>query len=150
MTWADVRFRLFGRNASTGAPELVDKSNDARNAMHVDTGLTGLATEGMQQRRLGGGKTPVPFTVTQEATPFVYEPGEGKAIRLFWVTAGVDPAPGVFPRITVKLGDLECYRVRGGVSHWEVFEGAVDAPLEISISADATVDGTAHIVEFTP
>jgi hypothetical protein len=150
MAWADVRFRLFGRNTQTGAPEQIDKSNDARNAMLVDTGLTGLAAEATQQRRLGGGKTPVPFTVEQAAAPYERQPAQGRAIRLYWITASADPAQGIFPRITISLGDLECYRVRGAVAHWEVFEGAVDAPLTVSISADAMVDGTAHIEEFTP
>lgn len=111
------------------------------------------ATQETQLRRLGGGKIPIPFTITDAGVPFVYTPPVGKAIRLFWATANVDPTGGVFPRISMVLPTVsnpsqEVYRVRGAMAHWEVFEGAVDAPITISISANAVVDGTLHIEEF--
>lgn len=108
--------------------------------------------EATQQRRLGGGKLAVPFTITSSAAPFVYIPASGKKIQLYWITASPDPAGGVFPRITVVLPTAseaarQVYRVRGALGHWEFFEGAVDAAMTVSISSNATVDGTAHILE---
>lgn len=100
--------------------------------------------------RYGGGKTALPFTVTLAATPFDHEPAAGKAVRLFWAAANVDPAGGVFPTITIKIGATEVYRTRGGMAHWEVFEGAADEHITVTISADASVDGTLHVEEFTP
>jgi BMFP domain-containing protein YqiC len=114
--------------------------------------LASRASEGTQARRLGGGKKALAFSLSLSSTPYVYAPAAGKRIQLFWVTASPDPAGGVFPRITVVLPtDTEparqVYRVRGALGHWEFFEGAVDAPLTVSISSNATVDGTAHILE---
>jgi hypothetical protein len=110
-----------------------------------------LSKELTQQRRLGGGKIPIPFTVTVAATPFDYAPAAGKKIQLFWALAAAEPfsatGANVFPQISIKIGTLECYRTRGSVAHWEFFEGAIDEHLTVTISHDVIVDGVLHILE---
>lgn len=148
MTFLKMVLALFARNSSTGTTEPVDKTNDARHALHVEDQHTDLATETTQNRRLGGNKKPVTFTVTSSALPFVYTPAAGKSVRMFWFTAAPDPSGGIFPQISVTIGSLEVYRIRGAVAHWEVFDGAADETVTVSIDVGATVDGTMHIEEL--
>jgi hypothetical protein len=108
---------------------------------------TGLAKEATALRRYGGGKTPVVATVTASGDTTIHTPAAGKKIRLFWVSAINDPDETTTPLILVKLGALESYRAYA-VAHWEIFEGAVDAPLVINLSSAASVAVTAHIEEI--
>lgn len=136
MAWYDVLFQVGRWNGSATEPVADDKR---------------LPT---YDRRVQGGVKAWPFTVTSTASPAVLNPSaSGKSIRVLWITAGVDPSGQTFPRIiatlpNAALGQSEIYRVRGGTAHWEPFEGAADQPLTISISANATVDGTVHYEEF--
>lgn len=107
------------------------------------------AVEETQQRRLGGGKTPVVATVTAAGDTDVRVPATGKALRVFWVCAINDPAGSSSPQIKIKLGTKELYRA-WAVAHWEVFDGAVDEKLTVNLSAVGTVLFTAHVDEFTP
>lgn len=101
------------------------------------------------QNRYGGGKTPVPFTVTASGDTTIHTPASGKAVRLFSISAATDPDQSTTPLIKVLIGSTE--KTRGHViSGWEIREGAADEVLKINLSELSSVSGTAYITEFTP
>lgn len=115
----------------------------------VALGADGLALEATQQRRWGGGKTPVCATVTASGDTVVHSPAAGKAVRLWWVLAVNDPDEATSPLIKVSIGALECYRGYA-IAHWEPFEGAAGEDVVVNLSGAASVAVTLHLEEFTP
>ena len=110
----------------------------------------GIAEEQVvQNRRLGGGKQPVVATVTASGDTPIHTPANGKAIRLYWISAINDPTALIPPVIKVKIGSTEYYRAYA-ISHWEPFTGAVNDPLIINLNTTGNVQVTAHIEEITP
>lgn len=109
--------------------------------------ITGAIQATQTAQRYGGGKTPVTATVAAEGDTTIHTPAAGKKVRLSWVTAINDPDESLSPVISVKIGALECYRGYA-LSHWEVFDGAVDAALVINLSHAASVAVTAHLEEI--
>lgn len=102
-------------------------------------------------RRVQGGVEPWTETVTSVVAPKTLQVATpGNALRILWCYANVNPTGNVFPQIKFTLGSLELYRVRGAISHWEIFEGGADEDLVVSIDQSATVDVTVHYEEFTP
>lgn len=113
-----------------------------------DTGnLVNIAT--YLNNRFGGGKTPVPFTVTASGDTTIHTPASGKAIRLFSIDALTDPDQSTTPLIKVLIGTNE--KLRGhALGKWEIFTGAADEVLKINLSEASSVSGTAILEEFTP
>lgn len=110
--------------------------------------LAGLSKEATQLRRYGGLKTPAVATVVAMGDTTILTPTMGNRIRLFWVSAINDPVAVSAPLIKILLGTTEVYRAYA-VAHWEVFEGVVNAPLIVNLSAAGSVAFTAHLQEFT-
>lgn len=111
-------------------------------------GTEGGATEITVANRYGGGKQALAATVTATGETTVHTPAAGKKMRLFWVSAINDPDQSQSPLIQIKLGATELYRAYA-VAHWEVFDGAVDAPLTVTLDQSGSVAVTAHYQEVT-
>lgn len=109
--------------------------------------LASLATEATMAKRYAGGKTPVVASVTAAGDTTIHTPALGKRIRLYWLSALNDPDAASTPLINVRLGALEVYRTYA-IAHWEVFDGAVDAPLVVNLSEAGSIAVTAHLVEI--
>lgn len=152
--------RLFVTNDSVGvtgaavpaSATLVGGSdNGTLRAAKVDSDGTQVVRELTRSR---GDPLTAAGTVTSSA-PLTVAPGTaGNAIRLFWITAGAEPAGGVYPLITVTLPSAtDPTRVlykQYAISHAEMFTGAADASLTVSVSGSGTIAATVHYEEFTP
>mgnify|MGYP006138002335 FL=1 len=124
----------------TGAATSANQSTEITHLSNIATYL---------QNRFGGGKTPVPFTVTASGDTTIHTPASGKAIRLFSIDALTDPDQSTTPLIKVLIGSTE--KIRGhAIGKWEIFTGAADEVLKINLSEGSSVSGTAYIEEFTP
>lgn len=133
-----LRDALRGGNAKT----LTDLASLLTTISSLD-----FATEATQNKRYGGGTTPVVVTATNIGSTNIHTPAPGKRIVLRWIEAINDPTASTPTQIKIKLGATELYRV-WAVSHWEEFTGGVDESLTIELSAPGTVLVTAHIKEI--
>lgn len=93
--------------------------------------------------------TAVAVTATAASETTVHTPAAGQAIRLHWVSAINDPDASNNPLVQVKLGSTELYRAYA-VAHRQVFEGAADEALTVTLDQTGSVAVTAHLVEFSP
>lgn len=72
-------------------------------------------------------------------------PPLGQKIQLVWVAFAPDPDAGVLTPVTVGFqGDAEPKYCNYALSHWQLFEGALDQPLEIVLGSSVPVSVTIH------
>lgn len=91
-------------------------------------------------------------TVSASGPTDVYTPASGQRVRLKWVGLSTSENNGAETIVTVKLGDVECYKwamgVPGAFAHGVVREGGVDESLTVVLSNAQTVYVNFDVEEF--
>lgn len=90
--------------------------------------------------------THVTATVSTSGDTTVHTPAAGKKIRLHWVYAINNPSASSPPRIVVRLGATEYYRV-WALSKRQQITGPTNGPLVINLSGTGDVAVTAILEE---
>jgi hypothetical protein len=107
-----------------------------------------MATEVTIGQRFAGGKLAKTAQVTAAGDTTIHTPAAGKAIRLFWISALNDPDQVQTPRITIKFsGATSNLYAAYAIAHWEIFTGAVNAPLVVNLDQSGDVAITMHYTE---
>lgn len=111
-----------------------------------------LALDSTIQRRFGTVGTPkkaqAALVSAAGDTTFI-TPTSGKSLRVLWVAFVPDSDNLLSTRVQVKFGAAGAPFYLGyAMAHWEVFEGGLNIPLVINLSAAQAVAVTVHYEEF--
>lgn len=132
---------------SKDSPVFVEITNpDAIKAQVSVAGGSGGGSTPAADLRLDSGKIPVTGVVTTTSPTVIYTPSTGKRIRLFWAYALNDPDSTLNPLITISIGSMVCY-MGYAIAHTEIFDGAINDSLTVTLDQAGSVAVTLHIKE---
>jgi len=98
---------------------------------------------GSPDKRFAEGKTTRAGSISTVGDNSIITPAAGKLLRVFWVGLSSSQDNTGETAVTVKFGSTSHYRWNmgnpGAFSHWQNFQGIVDQPLVINLSAAQTV-----------
>lgn len=101
--------------------------------------------------RYSGGKSASAATMTAAGNTTLVTPATGKFLRLVWILAVPNPDNLNANLIRIKFGTSGSSLYEGyAMAHWEVFDGAVNAPLVVNTQTAEAISVTVHYREITP